>query len=103
MDVSLGFDFVVVGQSVDLVNENFELDVRVYFVRAGHSLVQLRQRLHVVILGVNDKHERTTAAENVVRVERRIKEVNLKTNAKLDEPDLAGAVAHLSRKVPNGE
>eukprot|EP01136_Pigoraptor_vietnamica_P000952 Opistho-1_new@26921 len=84
VDVPLCLNLVVVGEAVHLVDEHLECDVLVHLVGLGDRHKELRKRLHVVILGVNHEHERTAAAEDVVRVERRVEKV-----------DLSGEVPHL--------
>ena len=65
-DVSLHLDLVVVRQTVDLVNEHLELDVRVDLVCFDHGEVQHGQRVRVIVLGVDHEHERIARAQQLV-------------------------------------
>lgn len=68
---------MVVRQAVHLVDEDLKENLRVDLVGLRDGRVQPRQRIHVIVLGVDDEHQRATAAENQLRVEGRVEEVNL--------------------------
>ena len=85
VDVALDLELVVVGDAVHLVNEHLEDDVLVQFVDALDHVQQRVQRVRVVVLGVDDEHQRTGDAGEDVIAEVLIEEV------------------HLARKVPNTE
>lgn len=50
MDVSLGFDLVIVGEAVHFVDEHLEVDLWIDSVGPGHSEVKPAQGLHIIIL-----------------------------------------------------
>lgn len=50
MDVSLGFDLVVVWEAVHFVDEHLEVDLWIDPVGPRHSEVKPAQGLHVVVL-----------------------------------------------------
>lgn len=50
MDVPLRFHFEVVPQTVNFVDENFKLNIRVDLVSFGDCKIQFVQCFHVVIL-----------------------------------------------------
>lgn len=77
VNVSLRFHLEVVGHAVHLMDEHLELDARVHFVRLRHRLVQLAERLKVIVLSIDDEHERSAIAENHVGIEGRIEEIDL--------------------------
>lgn len=77
MNISLCFHFEIIANPVHLVDEHLELDARIHLVGFGHRLVEFRQRLNVIIASVNDEHQGATTAEDHVRVEGGIEEIDL--------------------------
>ncbi len=75
--VTGGLNLVIIRQTVHLMDEHLERDVRVHLVRLGYGDVKLGERLHVVVLRVDHKDKRPAPSEDLVRIEGRIEEVNL--------------------------
>lgn len=57
--------------------ENLEFDAWIHFVRFDDRVLELGQRFDVVILCINHKNKRTTAAKYHIRIEGGLYEVNL--------------------------
>lgn len=104
VNVPLRLDFVVVRQTIYFVDEHGKVDVGIHFESSGHGEMQAPERLHVVVLvtnrgtmskqpnlltqdkgmnerttdlGVNDKNQSSSSAEDHLAVERRVEEVHL--------------------------
>lgn len=57
--------------------EYLEFNARIYFVRFDDGIFKLGQRLIVIILGINNKHERPTAAKYHFWIECGLYKINL--------------------------
>lgn len=77
MDISLSFHFVIVRQSVNFMNKDFEFNGLIDFVSFGNGEMKFIQCLHVIILCVDYKDESSAATKNHITVKSRIKKVNL--------------------------
>jgi len=83
--IHLGKEHVSLGYQHDkrpthgyyLVYKHLELDALVHFVGLQHCVLELGQRLVVVILGIDDKDQGSTASKDHVRIKGRLEEVNL--------------------------
>ncbi|GJC86578.1 hypothetical protein ColLi_09416 [Colletotrichum liriopes] len=84
-DVALDVELVVVGEAVDLVDEDLNVDVWVEALEVKNCGVEPRHGLEVVVLRVDDPDEGTDLAKNGVHVKVGV----------LEEVDLAGEVPDL--------
>lgn len=59
------------------MNEYFKLDPWIDFVSFRHCVFEFGQCIVVVVLGVNNEDQRSTATENHIRIESWVYKINL--------------------------
>jgi len=95
LQLALALYPLVLAERVDLVHKHLEDDVRVDPVRRADSRLQPRQCLGVVVLRIDDPHERAAAAVRVLWLDRRRGGVNVPREVpdlKLDERRVVNVV-----------
>lgn len=69
-DILEGIGAVLIGQTVNFVDEDFDVNARVVLLNSQDSAVETRDRVEVVILGINDPNKGAKATEDVFKIER---------------------------------
>ncbi|PNY24708.1 hypothetical protein TCAP_05354 [Tolypocladium capitatum] len=89
-DVALDVELEVVGEAVDLVDEDLDVDVGVVALQGEDGGVEAGDGLEVVVLRVDDPDERANLAKDGVHVEVGV----------LEDVYLAGEVPYLEPRLP---
>lgn len=76
-DVSLDIEFVVVGKTIDFMDEDFNVDIGVVGLEIEDSAVKAVDGFEVLILGVDDPDEGADLSKDCVEIKLRIHEINL--------------------------
>ena len=84
-DVALDVELVVVGEAVDLVDEDLYVDVGVRALQLEDGDVEAGDGLEVVVLGVDDPYQGSDLAKDGLHIEARV----------LEDVNLAGEVPDL--------
>ena len=76
-DVSLDVELVVVGQAIDFVDEDFDVDVWVAGLKVEDCAVEAVDGFEVVVLSIDDPEQGTNFAEDSFKVEGGAHEIDL--------------------------
>lgn len=71
-DVALDIELVVVGEAVNFVNEDFNVDVRIVGLKVEDGHVQAANSFKILVLSIDNPNQSTDLAEDCLHIELRI-------------------------------
>lgn len=76
-DITLDIHLVVLGETVNLVDEDLNVDIRIGRLKVEDGVVETGDGFEILILSIDDPDQGTDFSEDGIEVEGRVEEINL--------------------------